>query len=85
MICPLVWSSYKVVKNYNDDFADLKAHGVGSVHVSKASSEVLEEARKHGMNLTISLEEITERAFEIPARTGRASHHGGGSLQWKSN
>jgi len=63
---PAIWSSYNVVKNYNADFADLKSHGVGSVHVSKATFEVLEAARKHGMKLTISLDEITEMAFEIP-------------------
>ena len=63
---PAVWSSYKVVMNYDDDFGDLKAHGVGSVHARNASSEILEAARKHGMKITISLEEITERAYDIP-------------------
>ena len=34
---PKIWMSYDKVKSYDEDFSDLKKHGVGAVVISKSS------------------------------------------------
>jgi hypothetical protein len=62
---PRIWTTYSVCRNYDEDFTDLKKHGVGAVVIGRPSSEVLSAARKHNMKILMEIEDITERAYEI--------------------
>ncbi|NEW83785.1 MAG: hypothetical protein GZ094_15660 [Mariniphaga sp.] len=63
---PVAWISYQKVASYEQDFADLKAHGVGLVDMDARdvadAREKLKLARKFGMKYHINLPDITERA-----------------------
>jgi hypothetical protein len=63
---PVAWSTYQKVASYEQDFADLKAHGVGLVDMNASNvadaKEKLKLARQYGMKYHIELPEITERA-----------------------
>ncbi|MGD0899387.1 MAG: hypothetical protein ABR915_16235 [Thermoguttaceae bacterium] len=61
---PMAWISYKKVKSWDEDLADLKAHGVGllglDVRGVADANVALERARRSGMKYCIELPEITE-------------------------
>ena len=63
---PVAWISYNKVDGYEQDFADLKAHGVGLVSMKAIdvadAREKLRLARKFGMEYHIRLPDITEHA-----------------------
>jgi len=63
---PMAWTTYKKVATVEEDFADLKAHGVGLVsrgarNVDDAKA-ALEVARRLKMKYHIDLPEVTENA-----------------------
>jgi hypothetical protein len=68
---PVAWISYRAVKSMEEDFADLKAHGVGLASVGTASVEecrrALATARRFGMKLHIEFPDITEDARVVRA------------------
>jgi len=61
---PRAWTSYRKVKSLEEDWADLKAHGVGLVNRGARNVEdaraALETARRLGMKYHIELGEVTE-------------------------
>lgn len=63
---PVAWTSYQKVATYEQDFADMKAHGVGLVDMNARdvadAREKLNLARQFGMKYHINLPDITERA-----------------------
>lgn len=63
---PVAWTSYHKVATYEQDFADLKAHGVGLVSMNAIdvadAREKLKLARQFDMKYHINLPDITERA-----------------------
>ncbi len=63
---PVAWTSYQKVATYEQDFADMKAHGVGLVDMNARdvadAREKLKLARQFGMKYHINLPDITERA-----------------------
>ena len=66
---PHVWVTYSVNKSFDEDFKDLKEHGVGVVSANagaKDRAQFLEAARRHGMKLTFDIPEIIEQAYKIP-------------------
>lgn len=69
---PRVWISYEQFENYNDDFQDLKAHGVGAVDVGRAENtdlaQLLAACRKHNMKIITRIETPRADRFE----TGKA-------------
>lgn len=62
---PRIWTTYSIVKNYDEDFADLKKHGVGAVVVPNSSKEVLKAARNSGMKIIMNINDVTEQAYRI--------------------
>ncbi|MFH1739702.1 MAG: hypothetical protein ABIH23_11890, partial [bacterium] len=66
---PPVWTSYSPVKGYEEDFKDLREHGVGVVDINPGPDkipELLSAARRYDMKILISIPEITEQAYAIP-------------------
>ena len=63
---PVAWTSYQKVATYEQDFADMKAHGIGLVDMDARdvadAREKLKLARQFGMKYHINLPDITERA-----------------------
>jgi hypothetical protein len=63
---PVAWSSYQKVATYEQDFADIKAHGIGLVDMNARNvadaREKLKLARQFSMKYHINLPDITERA-----------------------
>ncbi len=63
---PVAWITYHKVAGYEEDFADLKAHGVGLVNMDArdvADARMkLHLARRFGMKYHIGLPDITEHA-----------------------
>ncbi|MCU1234486.1 MAG: hypothetical protein JWP63_2453 [Candidatus Solibacter sp.] len=63
---PVAWATYNASKSVEDDFADLKAHGVGLVNSDAGNVErarqALEIARRFGMKYHTGFAEITESA-----------------------
>ena len=68
---PVAWISYRNVKSMEQDFADLKAHGVGLASVRTGSVEecrrTLATARRFAMKLHIEFPDITEDAKVVRA------------------
>lgn len=66
---PLVWATYKRVATIEEDFANLKANGVGLVNISardvNEAREKLRLAREFGMKYHIGLPDITEHANTV--------------------
>jgi hypothetical protein len=56
---PLVWTTYSTVKSLEEDFIDLKTHGVDAVMLRAMPLEeaklYLRAARRHGLRLGVSL------------------------------
>lgn len=70
---PKVWMTYYDGKELDEDFSDMKSHGVDAVEVgvwgvegNSRAVEVLEVARKTNMKLIIGIPEISEEAFNFP-------------------
>jgi len=65
-LLPVAWTSYQKVATYEQDFADMKAHGIGLVDMDARdvadAGEKLKLARQFGMKYHINLPDITERA-----------------------
>jgi hypothetical protein len=63
---PRAWTTYKKVASLEEDWADLKAHGVGCINRDARNADdakaALELARRHGMKYHIGLGEVTEQA-----------------------
>ncbi len=61
---PAAWMHYTTFKSWDEDFADLKAHGVNCVSLRApdvaTARTALETARRHGMKYHIWFPEITE-------------------------
>lgn len=62
---PRVWTTYSKVKSYDEDFADLKKHGIGAVVMPRSSEEALKAARKSGMKIIMEINDVTEQAYRI--------------------
>jgi len=62
---PRAWTSYRKVKSLDEDWADLKAHGVGLINRSARNLDdarvALEAARRLGMKYHVELGEVTEQ------------------------
>ncbi len=70
---PKVWMTYYNGKDLNEDFRDMKDHGVDAVEVgiwgiegNSNAKEILNVARKTGMKLIIGIPEVSEQAYKIP-------------------
>jgi hypothetical protein len=70
---PGVWMTYYNGKNLEEDFTDMKNHGVDAVEVgiwgiegNSRAEEILKVARKTGMKLIIGVPEVSEEAFNLP-------------------
>ena len=63
---PRAWITYRKVASLEEDYADLKAHGVGLVNRNARNvadaKEALEAARRLGMKYHLELPEVTENA-----------------------
>jgi len=63
---PVAWCSYQKVATYEQDFADMKGHGIGLVDMDARNvadaREKLRLARQYSMKYHINLPDITERA-----------------------
>jgi hypothetical protein len=68
---PVAWTSYRKVASVEQDFADMKAHGIGLVSQRARSVEEAKEAlalaRRFGMKYEISLPDATKNAGTEPA------------------
>jgi hypothetical protein len=69
---PRVWMTYYDGRNLEEDFRDMKKHGIDAVEVgiwgiegNSRPAEILQVARKTGMKLIIGIPEISEEAFSF--------------------
>lgn len=74
---PKVWSSYRTINSLDEDFRDLKTHGVGLVSIQARdvaeAKAALSAARRNGMQYHIAIPDVTEsgsvlrgRGFDLP-------------------
>jgi hypothetical protein len=64
---PRVWTTYRRTRGWDQDFAELRAGGIGAVSAGagRNAGELLAAARRHGMKLIMSFPEISEQAHAI--------------------
>lgn len=70
---PKIWMTYYDGHNLEEDFTDMKNHGVDAVEVgiwgiegNSRAAEILKVARKTNMKLIIGIPEVCEEAFTFP-------------------
>jgi len=81
---PKVWMTYYEGQNLDNDFQDMKAHGVDAVEVgiwgiegTSRAKNVLETARKFDLKLIVGIPEVAEQAFNFEEEPERAVMMGG--------
>ncbi len=81
---PRIWTTYSVCKNYDEDFTDLRNHGVEAIVSGRASKEILVAARKHGMKIMMEINDITEQAYRIDSTKVKRALMMAGAYQGKA-
>jgi hypothetical protein len=88
---PKVWMTYYDGSNLEEDFKDMKNHGVDAIEVgiwgiegNSRASEVLQVARQTDMKLIIGIPEISEQAFKFPKNKVERAVMMGGAFNGKA-
>jgi len=81
---PKVWMTYYDGRNLQQDFEDMRAHGVDAVEVgiwgiegNDHAKKILKTARETGLKLIIGVPEVCEQAYNFEKKPERAIMMGG--------